>query len=82
MLKAGISMATGKVKGEEEDSRVIATKNMMAKMAPQLPLRSIATSSGGLLTMGMMDGLIMILNGRRLKGLGKILTSLPLKKKR
>ncbi|HPZ65211.1 MAG TPA: glycoside hydrolase family 3 C-terminal domain-containing protein [Bacillota bacterium] len=82
MLKAGTSMATGKVKGEEEDSRIIATKNMMTKMAPQLPLRSIAFSSGGLLTLGMIDGLLMILNGRRLRGLGKILTSLPWKKKR
>ena len=63
--------------GEDKDSRREVTKNMLEKMLPQLPLRSVATSSGGMLTLGMVDGLILILNGRRVKGLLKVFRSLP-----
>ncbi|MBU9722580.1 MULTISPECIES: glycoside hydrolase family 3 C-terminal domain-containing protein [Bacillaceae] len=50
----------------------LVTNHMMEKMLPHNPLRSLVISSNGKLTYGMLDGLLLILNKKRLKGGGKL----------
>ena len=61
------------IKGDKEDSRTIVTRNMVIKTAPQVPLRAVATSSGGMITFDLLDGFIMFLNGKRLQGLSRMI---------
>ncbi|MBU9714207.1 glycoside hydrolase family 3 C-terminal domain-containing protein [Evansella tamaricis] len=58
---------------EMEDENAVVSKNMMKKMIPNHPLRSLAISSNGALTFGMLDGLLLILNRKRIKGTGKLI---------
>ena len=46
---------------------------MMKRMAEELPLRGMIMSSGKL-TYGMLDGVLMMINGRALRGMRKLLT--------
>ncbi len=75
LYKQILKLADSGVAGDENDSRAIVTRNMMTRMVPQVPLRAIATGSGGVLTLGMVDGLLMILNGQRIKGSTKLIVS-------
>ena len=45
--------------------------NTLAMGVLHLPMRGLAHMSGGMITMGQLDGLIMMFNGRFFKGLGK-----------
>ena len=55
-------------------------RNMIRRAMPEIPLRSLAASSGGVLTHGMVEGLAMMANGQMLKGSRKLLRSLPPRK--
>ena len=46
---------------------------MVKRMGEELPLRGIMMSSGKL-THGMLDGVLMMINGRALRGMRKLLT--------
>lgn len=81
VLRVGLIVASKIARGDKDDSRVIASRNMIKRMLPQLPLRSIVNVSGGLLSPGVLEGLLLVLNGRRLKGWGRILGTLFKKKK-
>ena len=47
---------------------------MMKRIGEEIPLRAIIMNTSGKLTFGMLDGLLMILNGRGLRGIYKLLT--------
>jgi hypothetical protein len=46
---------------------------MMKRIGEELPLRGMMISSGKL-THGMLDGVLMMINGRALRGMRKLLT--------
>jgi hypothetical protein len=46
---------------------------MMKRIGEELPLRGMIMSSGKL-TYGMLDGVLMMINGRALRGMRKLLT--------
>jgi beta-glucosidase len=66
-----------KANTEGDLERQLVTREMLQHMMPEYPLRSIAISSGGMMTYGMMEGIVMIANRKFLLGLRKILGSLP-----
>ncbi|EFH83601.1 glycoside hydrolase family 3 domain protein [Ktedonobacter racemifer DSM 44963] len=57
--------------------RQLATRKMLQRMMAEYPLRSIAISSGGMLTYGMMEGIVMMANRKFFRGVQKMLGSLP-----
>jgi beta-glucosidase len=48
-----------------------AMSNTLTMGVLHLPMRGLAHMSGGMISMGQLDGLIMMFNGRFFKGLGK-----------
>lgn len=48
-----------------------STANMLTMGMVHLPMRGLAHMSGGAISMGQLDGLIMMFNGHFFKGLGK-----------
>lgn len=62
--------------GVHDEERAEVTVNMMKRMMPENPLRSIAISSGGMLNFAMLDGLLLMLNGKRTRGIIKIIKSM------
>ena len=48
-----------------------STANMLVMGVVNLPMRGLAHMSGGAITWGQLDGLIMMFNGHFFKGLGK-----------
>jgi len=53
-----------------------------AAMAENMPLRAIVTMGGGLADWAMLDGLLEILNGRALRGLGRLLKAANARRRR
>jgi hypothetical protein len=47
---------------------------MMKRMAKELPLRGMIMMNSEKLTYGMLDGVLMMINGRALRGMRKLLT--------
>jgi beta-glucosidase len=47
-----------------------------------LPMRGLAHMSGGMISMGQLDGLIMMFNGHFFKGLGKFFAEGRLRSKK
>jgi beta-glucosidase len=67
---------TVSMSGRGKDERTEATRNMMRKTMPQNPLRGFAMMSGGSLNFGMLDGLLLMMNGRPFKGIVKLFKSI------
>lgn len=62
--------------GKEKSERADASRNMVRKTTPQNTLRSYVILSGGMVNFGMMDGLLMMMNGKFFRGLFKFLKSM------
>ena len=50
------------------------TSIMMRRIGEELPLRGMILANSGRLTYGMLDGMLMLINGRGLRGMRKLLT--------
>jgi beta-glucosidase len=60
----------GKMTGRNDDEPISI---MVKRMGEELPLRGMMMSSGKV-TYGMLDGVLMMINGRALRGMRKLLT--------
>lgn len=78
------SMINAALKGMAHDdpTRRLVTAKMLEETLLNMPLRGLATSSEGVLTLGMAEGLILLANGHFLRGWLKLLRSLPERKQR
>jgi hypothetical protein len=71
LLYKVIQRKIGKMTEEGHDDEPISI--MMKRVGEELPLRGMIMSSGKL-THGMLDGVLMMINGRALRGMRKLLT--------
>ncbi|MDP4092826.1 MAG: glycoside hydrolase family 3 C-terminal domain-containing protein [Bacillota bacterium] len=58
------------------DENAVVTLNMMRRMLPEFPLRSMVSMGGGFPSAKTVEGFLLIMNGKRIRGLLKVLTSL------
>ena len=79
LRKSTVNTALKGVANDDPERRLVTCK-MLEEALLNMPLRGIATSSEGALTLGMAEGFIMLANGQFLRGGLKILSSLPKKK--
>jgi hypothetical protein len=49
-------------------------QRLMKRMGEELPLCGMIMMNSGKLTYGMLDGVLMMINGRALRGMRKLLT--------
>ncbi|MFA5450220.1 MAG: glycoside hydrolase family 3 C-terminal domain-containing protein, partial [Clostridia bacterium] len=66
LLTKGVSLA---FRGKDENSLIM--RNFIKEMVSTNTLRSMATTNGGMLSKGMMEGIIDVLNGKVIRGMGK-----------
>jgi beta-glucosidase len=79
MYSVLISMAM-KFTVDADPERQRLARNMIRRVMPEIPLRGLVASSGGVLTHGMMEGLALMANGQIFKGCRILFRSLPPKK--
>jgi beta-glucosidase len=70
LLYKVIQRKIGKMTGRNDDEPISI---MVKRMGEELPLRGMVMSSGKV-TYGMLDGVLMMINGRALRGMRKLLT--------
>lgn len=80
VLRRAMTNAALKSVAQDDPTRRLVTTKMLEETLLNMPLRSLATSSEGALTMGMAEGFVLLANGQFLRGGLKILRSLPKKK--
>lgn len=80
ILRTSIVSAALKGVANDDPERRLITCKMLEETLLNMPLRSLATSSEGALTLGMVEGFVMLANGQFLRGGLKILRSLQKKK--
>ena len=76
LLCFGVKFA---VKATDDASRVM--QNFVREMLVSNPMRAIGVTAGGAMNLGMLDGMLMMFNGKFFKGLGVLLKSLRFKMK-
>jgi beta-glucosidase len=78
------SMINAALKGMAHDdpTRRLVTAKMLEETLLNMPLRGLATSSEGVLTLGMVEGFILLANGHFLRGGLRLLRWLPERKQR
>ncbi|HET8845217.1 MAG TPA: glycoside hydrolase family 3 C-terminal domain-containing protein, partial [Ktedonobacteraceae bacterium] len=81
LRKVIVGMALKTVARDTPERQLVARK-MLEETVTNMPLRGLATSSGGSLTLRMTEGLVMLANGWLLRGSRQVLRSLPRKKER
>lgn len=79
ILRLAIVRTALKMVVDDDPERQFVVRKMIEYTVSHTPLRSLSTSSGGALTYGMVEGLIMLVNGQFLQGCGRIMRSLPRK---
>lgn len=81
LRKAAVGAAL-KLVAKDKPERQLVLRKMMGEAITNTPLRGIASSSEGAITLGMAEGLAMLANGQLVRGCRQILRSLPAKKSR
>ena len=79
LRKSSLRRALETVADEDPERRLVA-RRMLEETVTNMPLRTMAISSGGTMTLGMAEGFAMLANGQFLRGGRQILRSLPAKK--
>ena len=72
LLYKVIQRKVDKMTEEGNDDEPISI--MMKRISEELPLRSLIMMNSGRITYGMLDGVLMMINGRALGGMRKLLT--------
>jgi beta-glucosidase len=62
---------------DSDPERELAARQMVRRTIEDMPLRGLATSSGGAVTYGMMESFVALANGHLLRGALSLLRSLP-----
>lgn len=77
MMGASLKMVV-----DDDPERLLVSRKMIEQTVSNTPLRGLAFSSGGALTLGMMEGFAMLANGQVFQGSRQVLRSLPRRKPR
>lgn len=80
LLRKTIVGAALKSVADDTPERQLVARKMIEETIIHMPLRGLATSSGGRLTLGMVKGFVMLANGQWFRGVRQVLRSLPRKK--
>ncbi len=74
IYKKGMEEMKRQVTGDDENA--ILAQNMNIRMLPQAPLRNIVSMNGNIFSAEMADALLLILNGKRIRGWFKMFKSM------
>lgn len=74
IYKKGMEEMKRQVPGDDENA--ILAQNMNIRMFPQAPLRNIVSMNGNVFSAEMADALLLILNGKRIRGWFKMLKAM------
>ncbi len=74
IYKKGMEEMKRQVPGDDENA--ILAQNMNIRMLPQAPLRNIVSMNGNIFSAEMADALLLILNGKRIRGWFKMFKSM------
>ncbi len=74
MYNKGMKEMKRQVPGDDENA--ILAQNMNIRMLPQAPLRNIVSMNGTIFTAEMADALLLMLNGKRIRGGFKLLKAM------
>lgn len=66
---------------DPDPARELAGRRMVRRTIAEIPLRALAPWSAGAMTLGMVEGYVMLANGQFLRGALRILQSRPPKKR-